>query len=216
MSETFLSPQQVVELFKWRYATKTFDPSRKISDADWKAIEECLVLTPSSFGLQPWKFFVVDNAETRQALLANSWNQVQVVDASHLVVLAIKTEVNDGDVDRYLQSTMEARQVTAESLEGFGKVMKGFLANPKLDKGAWAEKQVYIALGQLMSAVAIMGIDACPMEGFNPVKYDEILGLTAKGYRSVLVCPVGYRSSEDKYGSAAKVRYSVEAMVEHL
>lgn len=216
MSETFLSAQQVVELFKWRYATKQFDKNRKISDADWRAIEECLVLTPSSFGLQPWKFFVVNNAATRQELLAHSWNQVQVVDASHLVVLAIKSDMTEADVDRYLQSTATIRNAPLESLEGFGKVMKGFLANPKLDKGIWAEKQVYIALGQLMSAVAVMGIDACPMEGFNPAKYDEVLGLTAKGYRSVLVCPVGYRSVDDKYISLAKVRYSVEEMVEHL
>ncbi len=216
MSQTFISPEQVIDLLKWRYATKQFDTTKKIAPEIWSAIEESLILAPSSFGLQPWKFFVVDNPETRQQLLEHSWKQVQVVDASHLVVLAIKTNVDDGDVDRYIQSMVETRHAPAESLEGFAKVMKGFLANPKLDKDYWATRQVYIAIGQLMAAVAMMGIDACPMEGFNAAKYDEILGLTEKGYASVLVCPVGYRSADDKYATAAKVRYGRDEMIEHL
>jgi nitroreductase len=216
MSQTFVSPEQVIECLKWRYATKQFDTTKKIAPEIWRAIEESLVLAPSSFGLQPWKFFVVDNPETRQQLLEHSWKQVQVVDASHLVVLAIKTTVDDAEVDRYVQSTADIRNATLESLAGFSKVMKGFLANPKLDKAGWATRQVYIASGQLMAAVAMMGIDACPMEGFNAAKYDEILGLTEKGYGAVLVCPVGYRSAEDKYAVAAKVRYGHDEMIEHL
>lgn len=216
MSPTFVAPDQVLEALQWRYATKSFDPSRKIPAETWAAIEQSLVLTPSSFGMQPWKFFVVTHDGIRQQLLEHSWKQRQVVDASHLVVLAIKKDVDEAEVDRYMHSTAEVRQAPPESLEGFGKVIKGFLANPQMNVNEWAAKQVYIALGQLMTAAALMGVDACPMEGFVPPKYDEILGLTEKGYASVLVCPLGYRAADDKYATTPKVRYPLSEMVEHI
>ncbi len=213
---SFSTPDQVLESLQWRYATKMFDASKKIPADTWKAIEESLVLTPSSFGMQPWKFFVITDDGIRQQLLEHSWKQTQVVDASHVVVLAIKKEVGESEVDRYMKSTAEIRQVEPESLEGFAKVIKGFLANPKLDIPTWAAKQVYIALGQLMTTAAMLGVDACPMEGFVPPKYDEILGLDKKGYASVLVCPLGYRSADDKYATTPKVRYPLSEVVEHL
>lgn len=213
---SFSTPEQVLESLQWRYATKMFDSSKKIPADTWKAIEESLVLTPSSFGMQPWKFFVVTDDGIRQQLLEHSWKQAQVVDASHVVVLAIKKEVGEAEVDRYMASTAQIRQVEPESLEGFAKVIKGFLANPNLDIPTWAAKQVYIALGQLMTTAAMLGVDACPMEGFVPPKYDEILGLDQKGYASVLVCPLGYRSADDKYAATPKVRYPLSEIVEHL
>lgn len=211
-----ISPDQVIERLQWRYATKQFDPSKKIDDATWSAIEDSLVLTPSSFGMQPWKFFVVTDDGIRQQLLEHSWKQAQVVDASHVVVLALKKEVDAAEVDRYMASIAAIRDVPLESLEGFSKVIKGFLADPELDKQDWAAKQVYIALGQLMATAALLGVDACPMEGFVPAKYDEILGLDKLGYASVLVCPLGYRHAEDKYASQAKVRYPKAEVVQHL
>ncbi len=213
---TPISPSQVIERLQWRYATKQFDSSKKIDAETWSAIEDSLVLTPSSFGMQPWKFFVVTDDGVRQQLLEHSWKQTQVVDASHVVVLAIKKGVDAAEVDRYMASTAEIRGVDSESLEGFSKVIKGFMANPNLDKAEWAAKQVYIALGQLMTAAAMMGVDACPMEGFVPPKYDEILGLDKLGYASVLVCPMGYRHADDKYASQAKVRYPKAEIVQHL
>ncbi len=210
------TPEQVVQQLKWRYAVKKFDSTKLIPEDTWAALEDALILSPSSFGLQPWKFFVVKNPDLRQQLLANSWNQSQVVDASHLVVLAIKTSVDDAEVDRYIRSISDIRQAPLESLEGFGKVIKGFLANPALSHKDWAMRQVYIALSQLMVAAAMMEVDTCPMEGFNPVKYDEILGLTEKGYASAVVCPVGYRAADDKYAELAKVRYGKAEMVEYL
>lgn len=213
---SFSPPEQVIESLQWRYATKMFDPSKKIPADIWQAIEASLVLTPSSFGMQPWKFFVITDDGIRQQLLEHSWNQRQVVDASHVVVLAIKKEIDEAEVDRYMNSTAEIRQAPLESLEGFSQVIKGFLANPKLDKNEWATKQVYIALGQLMTTAALLGIDACPMEGFVPPQYDEVLGLSEKGYASVLVCPLGYRAEDDKYAGLAKVRYPHSEVIEHL
>ncbi|MEM9137989.1 MAG: NAD(P)H-dependent oxidoreductase [Cyanobacteria bacterium P01_F01_bin.42] len=213
----FISTDQLLDHLKWRYAVKKFDASRKVSDADWSALEQSLILSPSSFGLQPWKFFVVKTPEIRQQLVEFSWGQTQVVDASHLVVLALKTEVTSTSVDEYVEYTAKLRDIPAENLAGFGKVIKDFLGRMSADElKTWAKLQVYIALGQLMTSAAHLGIDTCPMEGFVPSKYDEVLGLTAKGYSAAVVCPVGYRDAEDPYASYPKVRFDSEAMIETI
>jgi nitroreductase len=218
MNSTAISPAQVLEQLQWRYAVKKFDPDRKIPSDVWNVLEQSLVLSPSSFGLQPWKFFVVDNAELRQQLLPNSWNQGQVVEASHLVVLAINKNMNDAEVDRYVQSMSEIRSTPVENFAKLAEMIKGFMANPKnpFTADEWATRQVYIAIGQFMASAAMLGIDTCPMEGFNPAKYDEILGLTAMGYASVLVCPAGYRAADDKYATMAKVRYPQSEVIQHI
>jgi nitroreductase len=218
MNSVAVSPAQVLAQLQWRYAVKKFDPSKKIPADAWDVLEQSLILTPSSFGLQPWKFFVVENPELRQELLANSWNQAQVVEASHLVVLAIKRDMGDAEVDRYIQDMSDKRNVPIDGLAGLNKMIKGFMANP--DKGfttdEWAIRQVYIAIGQFMTSAAMLGIDTCPMEGFNPAKYDEILGLTAQGYASVLVCPAGYRAADDKYAVMPKVRFDRSEVIGHI
>jgi nitroreductase len=212
------SPDQVLAQLQWRYAVKKFDPTRKIAPEIWNVLEQSLVLSPSSFGLQPWKFFVVDNPDLRQQLLPNSWNQAQVTEASHLVVLTIKKEMGDAEVDQYIQDMSSTRNVPADSLEKLAQMIKGFLANPdrSFTTEEWAIRQVYIAIGQFMASAAMLGIDTCPMEGFNPAKYDEILGLSALGYASVLVCPAGYRAADDKYATMAKVRFALSEMVGHI
>lgn len=218
MTSVNLSPAQTLQQLEWRYAVKKFDTTKKISSEIWNVLEQSLVLSPSSFGMQPWKFFVVDNPDLRQQLLENSWNQAQVVEASHLLVLAIKKDMSEADVDRYIQSMSDKRGVPLEGLAGLTKMIKGFMANPNksftLDE--WATRQVYIAIGQFMTSAAMLGVDTCPMEGFNPAKYDEILGLTALGYGAVLVCPAGYRASDDKYATMPKVRYAQSEMVHHI
>ena len=219
MSHSALSPEQLVQHLQWRYATKQFDPTRKIPESTWDALEKSLMLSPSSFGLQPWKFFVIHPPQIRQQLVEYSWGQTQVVEASHLVVLAIKKSVNADDVDRYMQRTAEVRQVEAESLSGFANVIKTFLEHPKnpdFNVNDWAARQVYIALGQFMTSAALLGIDTCPMEGFIPAKYDEVLGLTGTGYASVVVCPAGYRHPEDKYAHLPKVRFKQEDIIEQI
>lgn len=218
MTQASLAPAQLLEQLHWRYATKQFDPSQKIPDAVWQALEQSLVLSPSSFGLQPWKFFVVQDTALRQQLLPASWGQTQVVDASHLVVLAIKKDVSAADVDRYMARTAEVRQVPIDSLEKFSETIKGFLVKPPypLDLNAWSTRQVYIALGTFMTSAALLGIDTCPMEGIDPAKYDQVLGLSDQGYHTVVACPAGYRAKDDKYASLPKVRYETAEVVAYL
>jgi nitroreductase len=213
-----LSPDYVLQQLHWRYAVKKFDSTKKIPDELWTVLEQSLVLAPSSYGLQPWKFFVIDNPEIRQQLVEHSWGQTQVVDASHLVVFAIKKDLSAADVDRYIERIAEVRQTPLETLEGFSGVMKGFLNQPPypLDINAWSTRQVYIALGQYMTCAAMIGIDTCPMEGLMPDNYDEVLGLPAQGYKTVVVCPAGYRAADDKYAELPKVRFATADVVEHV
>lgn len=203
----------VIKALNWRYATKQFDPEKKISDGDLNTLMESLRLSPSSFGLQPWKFVLVEDKDIREQLLAKSWNQRQVVDASHLFVLCRQEKFGHEDVDRFIKDTAEKRNQEISDLEGYSNVIKGFLKGQ--DEKAhinWMNLQVYIALGFLMETAALMGIDACPMEGFSKNDYDEILKLPSMNLRSTVVCPVGYRSDEDKYSSMPKIRYSQDDM----
>ena len=218
MTNIILTPEQVLENLHWRYATKKFDPTKKIPDSVWKTLEQSLVLSPSSFGLQPWKFFVVKSPEIRNQLLEASWGQKQVVDASHLVVLAIKKDVDNEDVDRYIARMAEVRDVPQDSITGLADMVKGYLQEPPypLNVNEWAARQTYIALGFYLTCAAMLGIDTCPMEGIVPAKYDEVLGLDKQGYSTVVVCPAGYRADDDKYATMAKVRYPTEDVVDYI
>jgi len=213
-----VSNDTLINQLRWRYATKQFDASRRIPQADWQTLEESLVLAPSSFGLQPWRFIVVTDQVTKEKLVPVSWDQRQVADASHVVVFAIKKHLGRADVDRYLARMAEVRGVSADSLKGFRDVLVGFLEQPadKFDAGDWAARQVYIALGQFMTSAALLGIDTCPMEGIEPARYDEILGLAAEGYETVVVCPAGYRASDDKYARLPKVRFATNEVITHV
>src|ERR1700739_724660 len=181
---------QLIGQLNWRYATKQFDPQRKISADEWATLEEALVLSPSSFGLQPWKFVVVTDPAVREQLVAVSWGQRQIADASHLVVFAIKKDLSEQDVDTYLSRISEVRGVPRESLGQYREMMVGFIKRlSETERNAWAAKQVYLALGNCLTSAALVGIDACPMEGIDPAKYDEILGLKKHGLNTVVVAP---------------------------
>lgn len=212
-----MQPSELIDSLQWRYATKEFDASKKISADLWSVIEDSLVLTPSSFGLQPWKFIVVTDEETKAKLLPNSWNQRQVVDCSHLVVLAAQAPVTDKELDAFIEATIEARKVDGESLQFYRDMMGGFVANMNDEQLlGWAKNQVYIALGQLMATAAVLKVDACPMEGITPAEYDKILGLEGTGYFTTVACPMGYRADSDKYATLAKVRYAKEQLIERV
>jgi len=203
-----LTPAQLLASLEWRYATKAFD-TRKLPDATWAALEESLRLTPSSFGLQPWKFIVVNDPAVRAKLRPVSWNQSQVTDASHLVVFARRTEVTEADVDEFFRQMVAERKADAAALEPYRQLMIGGVVKGK-DAAAqkeWAARQLYIALGQLMGAAAALGVDTCALEGIDPAAYTEILGLKGTGYDAVVACAVGYRSAADKYASLKKIRY---------
>jgi nitroreductase len=211
-----VSSAAVLNQLTWRYAVKKFDAQKKISDDVWKTLEDALVLSPSSFGLQPWKFFVVNNPDVRKKLQAHAWNQSQITDAARLVVFAIKKNLSVDDVRRFISFTAETRKIPKESLAAYAQMMEGFVAKPPLDINVWAARQVYIALGNFLTAAALVGVDACPMEGFDPGQFDEILGLTKKGYAAVVVATAGYRAADDGYALAAKVRYPKSEIVEHI
>lgn len=215
---TPIPDSQLLAALDWRYATKKFDPTKKIPADTWATLERSLVLTPSSFGLQPWKFIVVTNPAVRDKLLAASWKQAQVTDCSHHVVFAMRKGVDEAFVDKFFARQMEVRGDTPESLAGYRGMMKGFVknvtANGQLDQ--WATRQVYIALGQFMAAAALLGVDACPMEGISPAAYDEALGLAGTDFATVVACAVGYRAADDKYATAAKVRFPASEVIEHV
>ena len=217
MNDTIL-PKQLLGQLRWRYAVKEFDSSRKISPEVWTALEDTLVLTPSSGGLQPWAFIVVDDPAIREKLVPASFGQIKVKDASHLVVFAAKQNFSEADVDTFIKRTAEVRDQTVDSLASYRDMLVGGIvkAMDRTSLNAWAGRQVTIALGNLLTAVALLGIDACPMEGFVPAQYNAILGLEKRGLSAVVICTLGYRSEKDSYASLAKVRFPKEAILFHI
>jgi nitroreductase len=213
-----LSPETLLQQLRWRYATKKFDPARRIPAEEWRALEKALVLAPSSWGLQPWKFVVITDQETKQKLRAASWNQPQVADCSHFVVFAIKKHLGVGDIDAHLDRVTAVRGVPREALADYRNLMVGDLVEgPRSwNVNAWAARQVYLALGSFLTCAALLGIDACPMEGFEPDKYDQILGLARRGLAAAVVCAAGYRADDDKYAAAPKVRFLASEVIERL
>jgi nitroreductase len=207
--------EKLLDALHWRYATKKFDPLRRIPDTDWRALEEALVLSPSSVGLQPWKFFVVTDPVVKAKLRPAAWNQGQVTDCSHFVVLAVRKNLGPDHVDRHITRMAEVRGTPADSLAKFRQMINGNLdkarAEQRLD--TWQSHQVYIALGQFMASAALLGIDTCPMEGFEPEKVDEIIGLKGTDHASVVCCAAGYRADDDKYATMKKVRFKPEDVI---
>lgn len=210
-----LEPQLLVDALNWRYATKKFDPARKIPGETWTALEQALVLSPSSIGLQPWKFFVVTDPEVKSRLQAASYRQPQIAECSHLVVIAVRRGIDEEHVDRHIARMVELTGATVESLAKFRAMTMRNLDKARaagtLD--AWQEHQVYIALGQFIASAAVLGVDTCPMEGIEADKYDEILGLAGTPYATAVACAAGFRLADDKYASAKKVRFSVDDVV---
>jgi len=207
-----ITSTQLLAQLNWRYATKQFDPNRKISAPDWAVLEEALLLTASSGGLQPWKFIVVTDAAVRAKLLPASYGQAQITDASHLVVFASKNNFSEADVDAHIKHVAEVQGAPIEALAPLRGMLVGGIvkAQDETARNAWARNQAYIALGNLLTSAALLGIDACPMEGFDRAQYDEILGLKAKGFAAAVIATLGYRSAADKYAAAPKVRFSKE------
>ena len=213
-----LNPDALLAQLRWRYATKKFDPTRKIAPELWSALEQALVLTPSSFGLQPWKFLVVTDAAVKQQLVGVSWKQTQPADCSHHVVFAVRKALAEKDVDHFIASIVATRGVTAESLKGYRDIMAGFAGRAAKEGWLreWAIRQVYIALGNFMTSAAVLGVDTCPMEGIEPADYDKILGLAGTEFETVVACAAGYRAANDKHASFAKVRYPSSEMIRHI
>jgi nitroreductase len=209
-----LTPAQLQAAIGRRYATKQFDPARAISAEAWEALLDSLVLAPSSFGLQPWKFLVVENPGIRASLREVSWNQPQLTDASRLVVITSLDDMTADHIDAWMECLAAAQGKSTDELAAYRGMIDGFVG--ALDAPArksWNSRQCYIALGQLMASAAAMGIDTCPLEGIDKAAYDRILGLEHSGYSTVCACAIGYRSTDDKYAAAPKARFKREEVV---
>lgn len=202
---TFLENQN------WRYATKKFDVAKKISASDLELLKEAIQLSTSSYGLQPYKVFIVENPALRAQLLPASWGQSQIVDASHLLVFANVIDLGQNVIDDYFVNLIETRGVPAESVQGYKDFMSSSVTSLTEDaRNTWTSKQTYLALGNLLNAAAELKIDVCPMEGFVPAQYNEILGLDKLNLNASLVATVGYRSEDDATQDYKKVRKSKE------
>jgi len=201
----------------WRYATKKFDATKKISAEDLEILKEAIRLSSSSYGLQPYKVFIVENPELRAKLQPVAWGQSQIVEASHLFVFANIVNLGEKEINKYIATIAETRGIPAENISGYGDFMKSkIMSLPEDIKNNWTSKQTYLALGNLLNAAAELQIDATPMEGFEPEKVNEILGLTKLGLNASLIATVGYRHEEDATQHNIKVRKSKQELFINL
>ncbi len=202
----------LLEKLNKRYATKKFNANKKLSADELSTLLEAIRLSASSYGLQAYKVLVIENEAIRKQLRSAAWDQSQITDASHLLVFAVDTNFDEKGVDSFVDLTAKTRNIDSSSLSGYADMMKGSFKRPKNELQAWLSRQVYIALGFGLVAAAELDIDACPMEGFDNAKFDEILGLEEKGLASVVILAVGQRSDDDGYQHLAKVRRNKEEL----
>jgi len=207
----------LIEKLNWRYATKKFDHTKKLSPAQLDELLQAVHLSPSSAGLQSYKIIVVEDPATRQKLREAANGQAQLTDASQIIIFASETNLDADYVKHYIDHVAKTRNIDRENLEGFEQMINGHVSSQTEEqKIIWSNKQAYIALGVLLTAAAELGIDACPMEGFNATKFDEILGLKEKGLTTAVIVAIGFRSEDDGYSKLVKVRKPEEEMFIHI
>lgn len=207
----------LMEALNWRYATKKFDPDKKIPEGKVEELLEVLRLAPSSMGLQPYKFVRVLDTKLRQSLQRVSMNQLQITEASELIVFAARTDYTDVDISSFLEISQQARGFSDDDIEKRRQSLKNYVG--KFDEGKfvdWAARQLYIALGMLLTAAAVSGIDACPMEGVKGKDYDEILGLKDQHLQTFAVVTLGYRAPDDALAEKAKIRFPKETLIKTI
>lgn len=205
--------EKIIEALNWRYATKKFDSTKKISSKDWDTIEEAIRLTASSYGLQPWKFVVITNDKIKSELQAISYNQQQVSTCSHFLLMTAMKSIDETYINSFISDISETRGVTEEALQGYKKVMMGDVGSrPNENVEAWAKNQCYIAMGQALTAAALLGVDTCAMEGIVKPAYDKYFELEDTNYTSCMAIAFGYRSGDDETQKAKKVRFSSEEL----
>jgi len=194
-----------------RYATKVFDPTKKVSEADMEKLLEAIRLSASSYGLQPYKILVVEDPQIRAELRKFAWDQSQITDASALLIFAADVDTNAKSVDEFVDLVSHTRNIPKDALSGYADMMKGSIQGQTPEQiETWVSKQAYIALGFGLVTAAILDLDACPMEGFSPSDFDRILDINKLGLKSKVIMAVGYRSDEDHYAHLAKVRQKKE------
>ncbi|OIQ24053.1 NAD(P)H-dependent oxidoreductase [Lacinutrix sp. MedPE-SW] len=204
----------VIDALKWRYATKEFDPSKKVSNKTLETILEAFNLTATSYGLQPIKLLVIEDKTKQKELVAFSMNQVQVAQASHVLVFCIDTLIDKKYIESYFNLVKKIRNTPDAILDPFKHfLIEDFEKKEKQEILNWAVKQAYLAMGNLLTVCALEGVDACPMEGFTNKDYDKILNLSSKNLSSVLVMPIGYRAENDYMSKLKKVRKELKDSV---
>lgn len=197
----------------WRYATKQFDATKKISATDLNILKEAVRLSASSYGLQPYNVIIVETPELREQLKGAAYGQTQITDASHVFIFANNTNLGEEAIDKYIDTISVTREVPTEALNGFSTMMKNVIGQLTAEsKNIWTAKQTYLALGNLLNAAAELKIDATPMEGFNPAAVNELLGLDKLGLNASLIATVGYRHADDTTQHHKKVRKSNEEL----
>lgn len=204
---TFLEDQN------WRYATKKYDATQKVSDSDLKILKEAIRLSASSYGLQPYKVIFVESEALRSQLQPAAWGQSQITDASHLIIFANITDFGDDEIDEAISNLTQTRNLPADALNGYSDFMKSKISTLPLEmRNTWTSKQTYLALGNLLNAAAALKIDATPMEGFEPLQFNEILGLDKLGLNAAVIATIGYRHAEDDTQHYIKVRKANEEL----
>ena len=218
MSQSEIKNSTIMEKLTWRYAVKKFDTTKKISPQDWETLEESLRLAPSSYGMQPWQFLVVQSPELRKKLTPLSWGQTQIEDCSHFLVITIKSKLDEAHVQKHVQRMAEVRKVDVSQLDGMKKVIIGdLIQGPRSATiNFWAQRQSYIAMGFLMETAALLNVDSCPLEGLDPKGYDKVLNLEGTGFETVAAVALGFRHPEDKYQFMTKVRFEKKDVIKYL
>ena len=207
----------IIDRLKWRYATKKFNSEKILPKKTLEQLKEAFNLTATSYGLQPVTLVIVKDKEQRKKLLPHSWDQHQVVDASHLLVFCVEEKLSPEYIQKYFKRVKTIRNTPDEILKPFEEFLLDSFEEQSSDEiRTWATNQAYLALGNLLTVCAATNIDACPMEGFNPTEYDRILGLKEKGLTSVLLLPVGYRDETDFMAKEKKVRKDMKDVIIEL
>lgn len=203
--------KNITEAMNWRYATKKFDINKEIDESTLNTMLETLRLSPSSYGLQPWKFIIVNNKETRKQIRDIAHGQPQITDASHIIIFTNKKNIDKELVDEYLNFVAKEKNIDISNLEGFREMIIGSFSGRSVeDLRGWASRQLYLAAGNLITTCAILEVDACPMEGFDRVKLDELLDLHTSNLESKMIVAIGYRSDEDIDANKKKIRFPKE------
>ncbi|TYB76457.1 NAD(P)H-dependent oxidoreductase [Bizionia myxarmorum] len=207
---------RIIEHLQWRYATKTFDTTKKVSPEKLDIVKHAFNLTATSYGLQPIKLVIVANQELKEQLVSVAFNQKQLEQASHVLVLCIQTGIDKAFVSEYFHRVHSIRETPKDILQPFQDfLISDFEKKPQEGREAWAINQAYLALGNLLTVCALEGIDSCPMEGFKPAACDDLLNLEEQGLKSVLLLPIGYRAEDDMFSEFKKVRKPIaESIIE--
>lgn len=207
---------KLIESLNWRYATKRME-KKKVTSKKLDAILDAIQLSASSFGLQPYTVLVVRSQSAKLKMQAAAYNQAQVGESSHVLVFCVPQTITAADVSTFIQQVADTRGMPVSVLAGYEQQIMGLMNSMNdAEKQAWSAKQAYIALGTALVAAAEQKVDACPMEGFSREGVDKALGLAKKGLKSVVIMPIGYRSSEDMFAGAKKVRKAKEILFQHV